>query len=161
MKTKKLKKILIALDYNPTAKKIAEVGFSMAKSMKAEVALLHVIADPVFYSSMGYSPVMGFTGYDYIPDIQLDTINKLNNASLKFLKKSREHLGDNSIEIIVKEGEFAETILETAKEINADIIVVGSHSQKWLENILIGSVTEKILQHTTVPLFIIPTKKTP
>ena len=37
-----MKKILIALDYNPTAQKVAEVGFSMAKSMNAKVLLLHV-----------------------------------------------------------------------------------------------------------------------
>jgi hypothetical protein len=37
MKTNKMKKVLIALDYNPTAQKVAEVGFSMAKSMNAEV----------------------------------------------------------------------------------------------------------------------------
>ena len=47
MKTNKKKKVLIALDYNPTAQKVAEVGFSMAKSMNAEITLLHVISDPV------------------------------------------------------------------------------------------------------------------
>jgi nucleotide-binding universal stress UspA family protein len=50
-----MKKVLIALDYNPTAQKVAEVGFSMAKAMNAEITLLHVIADPVYYSSPGYS----------------------------------------------------------------------------------------------------------
>jgi len=35
---------------------------------------------------------------------------------------------------------------------------MGSHSRKWLENILIGSVDEKVLHHTTIPLFIVPTK---
>ena len=43
-----MKKVLIALDYNPTAQKVAEVGFSLAKSMNAEITLLHVITDPVF-----------------------------------------------------------------------------------------------------------------
>ena len=63
MKTIKMKKVLIALDYDPTAQKVAEVGFSMAKSMKAEVILLHVITDPVLYATAGYSPIMGFNGY--------------------------------------------------------------------------------------------------
>ena len=44
-------------------------------------------------------------------------------------------------------------------EVKADIIVIGSHSRKWLENIVMGSVTEKVLNHTSVPLFIVPTKK--
>lgn len=159
MKTTKMKKVLIALDYNPTAKKVAEVGYSLAKSMKAEVILLHVITDPVFYSASGYSPIMGFTGYDYIPDINTDVAIGLNSASIKYLKKSREHLGDESIEVLVKEGDFADSILEAAEENNADIIVVGSHSQKWLENIVMGSVAENILHKTTIPLFIVPTKK--
>jgi nucleotide-binding universal stress UspA family protein len=158
-KTIKMKKVLIALDYNPTAQKVAEVGFSMAKSMNAEVILLHVITDPVFYSTTGYSPIMGFNGYMDMGPVQLDSVDGLKNASLQYLDKSREHLGDKSIKTIVKEGDFAEAILETAKELKADVIVIGSHSQKWLENIVMGSVTEKVLHHTTIPLFIIPTKK--
>jgi nucleotide-binding universal stress UspA family protein len=159
MKTIKMNKVLIALDYNPTAQKVAEVGFSMAKSMNAEVILLHVITDPVFYSTAGYSPIMGFTGYVYTGVVQKDSINGLKNASLQFLYKSKQHLGDKTIQTLVKEGDFADSILETAKEVQADIIVVGSHSRKWLENIVMGSVTEKVLHHTSIPLFIVPTKK--
>jgi len=154
-----MKKVLIALDYNPTAQKVAEVGFSMAKSMNAEVILLHVITDPVFYSTAGYSPIMGFNGYMDMGPVQLDSVDGLKNASLQYLDKSREHLGDKSIQTIVKEGDFAEAILEAAKELKADVIVIGSHSQKWLENIVMGSVTEKVLHHTSIPLLIVPTKK--
>jgi nucleotide-binding universal stress UspA family protein len=159
MKTIKMKKVLIALDYNPTAQKVAEVGFSMAKSMNAEVILLHVITDPVFYSTSGYSPIMGFNGYMDMEPMLLDSVDGLKNASLQYLDKSRQHLGDKSIQTIVKEGDFADSILETAKEMHSDIIVVGSHSRKWLENIVMGSVTEKVLHHTSLPLFIVPTKK--
>ena len=159
MKTNKISKILIALDYNPTAQKVAEVGFSMAKSMNAEVVLLHVITDPVFYASAGYSPIMGFSGFVDVNPLQLDSAQGLKEASLQYLDKSKQHLGDNTIRTIVKEGDFADSILETAKEVNADIIVIGSHSRKWLENIVIGSVTEKVLHHTSIPLFIVPTKK--
>jgi nucleotide-binding universal stress UspA family protein len=154
-----MKKVLIALDYNPTAQKVAEVGFSMAKSMKAEVILLHVITDPVFYSTSGYSPIMGFEGYIDVTPMQLENVEGLKDASLQYLNKSKQHLGDINIKTIVKEGDFADAILETAKEMNADIIVIGSHSRKWLENVVMGSVTEKVLHHTTIPLFIVPTKK--
>ena len=159
LKMNKINKVLIALDYNPTAQKVAEAGFSMAKSMNAEVVLLHVIADPVFYSTAGYSPIMGFNGYMDLGSMQLDSVDGLKNVSLQYLDKSKRHLGDNTIRTMVKEGDFADTILETAKEVNADIIVIGSHSRKWLENIVMGSVTEKVLHHTSIPLFIIPTKK--
>jgi nucleotide-binding universal stress UspA family protein len=159
MKTNKMRKVMIALDYNPTAQKVAETGFSMAKAMNAEVILLHVISDPVYYSSTEYSPIMGFTGnMDKVP-LQLDSVDGLKNASQLFLDKSKHHLGDESIQTLVKEGDFAESILKAAKDLHADIIVMGSHSQKWLENIVMGSVTEKVLHHTSIPLFIIPTKK--
>jgi nucleotide-binding universal stress UspA family protein len=156
---KQMKKVLIALDYDPTAQKVAEAGFSMAKAMGAEVVLLHVIADPVYYSSPEYSPVMGFSGYMEMDPVQLESEDGLINASQHFLDKSKEHLGDSTIHTLVREGDFADTILKTAKAIHADVIVLGSHSRKWLENIVMGSVTEKVLHHTSIPLLIIPTKK--
>jgi len=159
MKTDKVSKVLIALDYNPTAQKVTEVGFSVAKSMNAEVILLHVITDPVFYSTSGYSPIMGFNGYMDMGPMQLESVDGLKKASLQYLDKSKQHLGDKTIQTIVKEGDFADSILATAKELKADIIVIGSHSRKWLENIVMGSVTEKVLHHTSIPLLIVPTKK--
>lgn len=159
MKANKTKKVLVALDYNPTAQKVAESGFMLAKSMNAEVILLHVIADPIFYSTSGYSPVMGFNGYMDMSPVQLESIDALKNASLNYLDSTRQHLGDSDIRTMVKEGEFADTILGTAKEVHAEIIVMGTHSRRWLEEVLIGSVTEKVLHHTSIPLFIVPTKK--
>lgn len=154
-----MEKVLIALDYDPSAQKIAEQGFKLAKAMGAEVVLLHVISDPVYYTSREYSPIMGFDGYLEMGPMQLESIEGLKKASRQFLIKSKQHLGDESIHTMVKEGDFGETILKTAKEVHADTIVIGSHSQKWLENIVMGSVTEKVLHHTSIPLFIIPTKK--
>ena len=159
MKSDKMKKVLIALDYDPTAQKVAEVGFEMAKKMNAEITLLHVMADPLYYSSAGYSPIMGFIGYMDMGPMELDSVDILKKVSQEFLEKSKLHLGDKTIKTLVKEGDYADTILDTAKELHADIIVMGSHSRKWLENIVMGSVTEKVLQHTSIPLFVIPTKK--
>jgi nucleotide-binding universal stress UspA family protein len=157
MKTIKMKKVLIALDYDPTAQKVAEVGFSLAKTMGAEVILMHVISDPVYYSSTEFSPIMGFTGIMDTDPMQF--ADGLKNAAQHFLDKSKHHLGDKTIQTQVKEGDFAESILKTAKDLHADIIVMGSHSRRWLENIVMGSVTEEVLHHTPIPLFIIPTKK--
>jgi nucleotide-binding universal stress UspA family protein len=154
-----MKKILIALDYDPTAHKVAEAGFEMARAMKADVVLLHVISDPVYYSSTDYSPITGFSGYMDMGQLQLDSVEGLIRASTQYLDKIRRHLGDNNIQILVKEGDFAETIIGVAKNINADIIALGSHGRRWLDEILMGSVSEKVLHQTTIPLFIVPTKK--
>lgn len=154
-----MKKVLIALDYDPTAKKVAEVGFDFAKTMGAEIVLLHVISDPVYYSSTDYSPIMGFTGYLNPDPLQLNTLEVLKTASLNYLDKTRIHLGDKTIQTVVGEGDFADSIVKTAKKLHVDLIILGSHSQKWLENIVMGSVTEEVLRQSEIPMLIIPTKK--
>jgi nucleotide-binding universal stress UspA family protein len=102
---------------------------------------------------------MGFDGYMDMGPVQLESIDGLKKASQQFLNKTKQHLGDETIQTLVKEGDFSETILKTSKVLHADIIAVGSHGRKWLENIVMESVTEKVLHHTTIPLFIIPTKQ--
>jgi nucleotide-binding universal stress UspA family protein len=155
MKTNKFKKVLIALDYNPTSQKVAEAGFAMAKAMGAEITLLHVLVNPAIYAS----------AYDTMGIWQIETVNTMEtfkvmeNSSRNFLEKAKWHLRDTSIKTIQKEGDVAQMILETAHEIKADFVVMGSHSQKWLENIVMGSITEEVLRKSTVPMYIIPTKK--
>jgi nucleotide-binding universal stress UspA family protein len=144
-----MKKILIALDYDNTSQKVAEVGFSMAQAMKAEAVLLHVVSEqPVYYDS-----------YMYMTELRVDILEDLKKTTTNFLDKTKKHLGDTSITSLIREGDIAQTILKTAKEINADIIVMGTHSRKWLESIIMGSQVEDVLKKTTIPLFVIPTKK--
>ena len=154
-----MKKVLIALDYDPTAQKVAETGFSMAKAMNAEITLLHVVSDPAYYVPRNYETIMGFTGFIDSGPVQLDNLAEIKKSAQKFLDKTKRHLGDETIETLIRKGDFADSILHAAKDLHADMIVLGSHSQKWLENIVMGSVTEKVLHHTTVPLCIVPTKK--
>lgn len=158
MKTMKMKKVLIALDYNPTAQKVAETGFALAKAMGAEIILMHVVTDPVYYASTEYSPIMGYTGLMDPDQLLQNGIEGLRQASQHFLDKTKLHLEDDAIQTKVSEGETAESILSTAKTMHADVIVMGSHSRKWLDNILMGSVTGQVLHNTSIPLFIIPTK---
>jgi nucleotide-binding universal stress UspA family protein len=159
MKTNTIKTVLIALDYDPTSQKVAEEGFSLAKAMRAKVILLHVIADSTYYSALEYSPIVGFLGFSDNDWSHLLDADGLKNATIHFLDKVKHHLDDNTIQTMVKEGDFAKALLEAAKDLHADIIVMGSHSKRWLDEILMGSVTEKVLHHTSIPLYIIPTKK--
>ncbi len=159
MKTTKMKKVLIALDYDPTAQKVAETGYSLAKAMGAEIILLHVISDPMYYTFTGHVTVMGFAGVKNTGKYKTKSTDDANKTAQHFLDSSKKHLGDDAIQTLVKEGDFAKTILKTANTIHADLIVMGSHSKKWLENIVMGSVTHEVLNSTSLPVFIIPTKK--
>ncbi|BAX80043.1 hypothetical protein ALGA_1668 [Labilibaculum antarcticum] len=154
-----MEKVMIALDYDPTAQKVAEMGFALATAMKAEVILMHSITDIKYYSSMASSPILGYSGVMAMNQVKKDTVDNLITASNHFLDKMKDHLGDKTIKTIVQEGDFSESIINSAKKEHADIIVMGSHSKKMLENILMGSVAEKVLQESDIPLFIVPTKK--
>jgi nucleotide-binding universal stress UspA family protein len=155
MKNTKIKNVLIALDYNPTAQKIAELGFAFATAMQAKITLATIYENYADYTPVIYDPIMGFTGYTESDKISQELIL---TKSQKFLEKTKKHLGDENISIIVKEGSSAKEILNIAKEIKADLIVIGSHSKKWLDKLIIGSTTEKVLKHSKIPMLIIPTK---
>ena len=150
MKTDKVKKVLIAMDYDETSLKVAEVGFAMANAMEAETILLHVISEqPVYYSS-----------YTYMRELRVDIMGDLKTSIRKYLAKAKKHLGDESVQTRLEVGDsIAETILKTANELDADVIVMGSHSRRWLENIILGSEAQDVLKKTTIPLFIVPTRK--
>lgn len=154
-----IRKVLIALDYNPTAQKVAETGYSVARAMNAEVTLLHVVAEAAYYSSVQYSPVMGLNSFTNASLMEPDAGEEIKKAAEHFLDKSRDHLGDPSIRTVVEEGDFASSILKTAESLHADMIVLGTHSRRGLDKILLGSVAEKVVRHTAIPVFIIPIRE--
>ena len=159
MKANKLNKVLIALDYDPSSKKVAEVGYEIAHSMGAEISLLHVLVDPIYYSDPAYSPIVGFSGHLACYPKLLDSMDALKTVVQIFLDKVKVHLDDPSIKTIIKNGDFSDTILQTSIDMKADMIIMGSHSQKWLEKIVMGSVSENVLKCSNIPILIIPTSK--
>ena len=154
-----MKKVLIAVDYDPSAQKIAETGYAFAKTMGAQVTLLHVTSDATYYSSLNYSPIMGFDSFSNLDVVQTDIVNQLQQGAEDYLSKTRQFLGDDTIQTLVRDGDFGDSILETANEIHADIIVMGTHSRSGWDKLLMGSVAEKVLRKSTIPMFIIPSKK--
>ena len=149
MKTEKTKKVLIALDYDATSKKVAVEGYSLAQSMNAQAILLHVISElPVYYSDSNYNH-----------EFKVDMLGDLNKTTQAFLDKTKKQLGDEDVQTVIMEGEIADTILKTAKELGVNIIVMGSHSRKWLESIILGSQAEDVLTNTPIPVLIVPVKK--
>jgi len=154
-----IKKVLIALDYDHSAQEVAQLGFSIAKAMNSEVILLHVLADIAYYSTPEYTPIMGFSDFSHTEFLQMVDVDGLKNAGKHYLERVKHHLGDEAITTVIEEGEVADMVLKTALRSHADIIVIGSHSRKWLEKVLVGSTAEKVLGQTTKPLLIVPVKE--
>ena len=149
MEANKVKKVLIALDFHPSSTKIIEAGLLMAKTMAANVVLLHVKIGLVNCSLI----------YKKIGSIKLDSMEDLELAAHNFLKKTEHYTDSSIIQTIVKEGDFAEFVINTAKEMSVDMIVMGSQSSKWLDEIVIGRITNESLLQNSIPLMIIPIRK--
>jgi nucleotide-binding universal stress UspA family protein len=145
----KIKNVLIVLDSDPTALKIAEVGFMMAKSMNAKVVLMHILNRLVTYS-------LDILKLD---SLQVEDVKEMKTILTDFLDESVEKYGTNENQKIVKQGDFAVSLINVANEMAADIIIMGSQSSKWLEEIVMGRITNEELQLSKIPILIIPTKK--
>jgi nucleotide-binding universal stress UspA family protein len=154
-----IKRVLIALDYDNYARKIAEMGYSIAKAMDAEVVLLHVLVDATYYSAFEYSPMLGMGGFSTTDFSKLVQEEGLKQGAKYFLENIKTHLGDESISTKVGEGNFADIILNRADNYNSDLIVLGSHKKGWFEKMLAGDVTEQVLHQTEIPLLIVPIKE--
>lgn len=151
-----MKKVIITLDYNPNSEKVVKKGYELAKLMNAEVCLLHVLAE-VRYYGMQYEPFMGYEGYTFPVNYTIQ--EEFVKVAQDYLDKTAVHLGDENITTKLVEGDTAQKILETAKEWNASVIVMGTHSHSTLEKIFLGTVASSVLEKTKIPVYMVPTGK--
>lgn len=152
-----MKKVLIAVDYHPVSEKVAEQGYQLAKSMNAEVCLLHVLDDVGFYS-VQYPTFLGYEGY---PDMgaNFNVAMEMQNIAKDFLDKASKHLNDEAVQTKLVEGETTKALLSYAEKWGADLIVMGTHSHSVLEKLFMGTVAQKVLERTKIPVFMVPVKK--
>lgn len=152
-----MKKVLIAIDYHPVSEKVVKAGYELAKSLNAEVCLLHVLDDVAYYGTQ-YPTFMGYDGYSGMgPD--LDLALEMRNIAEEFIEKAKDHLQDERVSTHLAEGDAAKTILNYAEEWGANVLVMGTHSHSTLEKLLIGTVAGKILEKTKTPVYLVPIKK--
>jgi nucleotide-binding universal stress UspA family protein len=158
MEAPKFNKVLIALDYFPTALKVAEIGFELAQSIGAKVCMLHVIANSSCYEESKYTEAAKELGLS--PSEISHLLDKgLDVAMESYLEKIKLSLGSHDIQTLILKGEASSSILKAAADQKADIIVVGSLSHRWEDNISMGRITGNIFKNSHLPVFIVPTKK--
>ena len=138
-----IKKILIAVDEASTSEKVVLYGYNLAKQLNAEVALISAV-DTEFMITEG--------------DITQDELAEMQEENLKQSHQLLIYKIFNNREIttFIKRGEPDEIIIKTAEEWNADLIILGTHGRTGLSHLLIGSVAEEVIRHSTKPTLIIP-----
>ena len=139
------RKILIAVDDGPTAETVALNGLQLAQQLNAEIALISVV-DTEFLMTDG-----GLTPREMADIIKIDFKKSQKIIMYKVFK-------DIQVSAFVEEGKPFEMILKVAGEWQADLIVVGTHGRTGLSHLLMGSVAESVIRHSTKPLFVVPTK---
>jgi len=146
------KKVLLCTDFSENSDYAFEFAYGIAKRDEGLLYILHVLPD---------NPHQAFAER-YIGKEDLEKIRKSIGEDLD--NKYREHYVEKieneiKFEIVTKSGRGDKEILKFAKKENVDIIVMGTHGKTGIEHVFFGSVAEKVIRHSTLPVFIIPCKK--
>lgn len=153
-----VKKILIAVDDNKFAEHAAEIGFSMARMYKAEVGLVNTV-EPIMFPPSGTDVITGIpiesAGMD-----EAELIKIQSESAETILQQTIKKYGEGvKISHFTEYGTSAESIVKCAKEFNADLIVVGTHSRTGLDRLFMGSIAEHVVRHSHVPVLVVPLKE--
>ena len=133
------KTILHPTDFSPSANEALRIACSLAREHGAKVILLHVAQRPI--SSVGGMPVPP-PPPPIIDWSQLKTEIEAIAAGIK----------DISVEVRLEEGDAASTIVNLARDLGADIIVIGSHGRTGVSRLLMGSVAEHVVRMAGCPV---------
>ncbi len=143
-----MKKILVPVDFSTPSENALKVAADLAKKNNAQVCVLHVIelAETLFGSEQ-------FN----VDDEQIVFFMKMAKKRFaKFMQK--DFLNDIDYKDMVDIGPTSKYISEYAKKENVDMIVMGSTGVSGLEEVLIGSNTEKIVRTSPVPVLVVKKK---
>ncbi|MBK8847971.1 MAG: universal stress protein [Bacteroidetes bacterium] len=117
-----INRILIPYDFSETAALALEHGIFMAKFLRAEVKLLHIIETVSFTSAISHA----FSGFE--KKIEAESNEKLQELAVKLHQ-------DSGVSILVgtEIGRIYKKIASSAKQWHADIIVMGTHGSSGLK----------------------------
>lgn len=144
-------RILIATDGSDLADRALEHGFQLAKLAGSEVTIV-TVTEPVTIVGGGYASVAGGV-IDPLPEL-VEAQEKAAKDMLDRAAKRAAEQGITAKTILVDNSFAAEGIVETAKSIGAELIVMGSHGRRGLNRLLLGSQTNNVLAHTTIPVLV-------
>lgn len=110
------------------------------------LVLLHAYHLPIEYTAYGSIP----TGLNYLEDIAGSAAERL-----AVMAESLRRPG-LSVETRCSEGYPSEAIVEEARTVGADLIVMGTHGRTGLAHLLLGSNAERVVEHAPCPVLTVP-----
>jgi len=143
--------ILIPTDGSELSKQAAHDGIGLAKTLRARITALHVVVSPHIYPlEMGMMPPLD-------PRLEEEAEKAVRAAGETYL----DHIcvaataADLACErLLVKDNDPWKRIVETAQTRKCDLIIMGAHGRRGLSALMLGSVTNKVLSHSKVPVLV-------
>lgn len=144
-------KILVPVDLSEFNKKVVSIAIAQAKLVPdSEIHLIHVV-------TLDIGVIVSETGFTYLPELQENAL-KEETEEVEELKKLIENDGLRC-HLIVKQGIPSDVIIQEAKDLNIDLIVIGSLGHHFLYNMFIGSVATEVIKKSPVPVLVVPKGK--
>lgn len=142
--------ILVAVDFSESSRRLIDHARSLANSYPGKIWLLHVT-----------EPEPDFVGYRVGPQSVRDGMAQHFHEEHKQLQCWAEDLRSSGLDCtaLLVQGSSASTILSEASRLGAGVIVIGSHGKGPVHRLLVGSTSEGVLRGSTVPVFVVPTRR--
>lgn len=141
-------KLLVGVDLSESTEKVVKKAEAIASALAARVWLLHVA-----------EPEPDFVGLKAGPPTVRDDLSEQfhdEHRQVQAIADRWRKVGIDATALLVQ-GATAETILKKAAELQIDMIVVGSHGRSAMYQLLVGSVSEKLIHKSGCPILVIPT----
>jgi len=140
----KLRQILVPIDFSDCSKKALEYAVPFAREHNAVLTLLYV-ADPAYN-------VGEYGGIDYA---QLEGSMREEGEKELAQMAADQLRGKVSTHTLVRLGSPAREIIEAARSLPADIIVISTHGRTGLKHVFLGSVAEHVVQRAPCPVLVV------
>jgi nucleotide-binding universal stress UspA family protein len=138
-----LKRILCAVDFSESSERAFSYGVQLASLNQGQIHLLHVI--PRIVASVSGKPVTQSRWTAQEEEQAKAELNKLAKIAKANVK---------SVSVEVRIGDVDLQILDASNEWRADAIAIGTHGRKGFKRWIIGSVAERMLRYSPVPILI-------
>ena len=134
--------ILVPTDFSDDAKQAASVAVAIATKFGSRITLVHVVTP---FALM----------YEDLPS--MDFVTPVEEAARKALARELELLRVNwpSADSLFLRGPAAHEILGAIDSQDVDLVVIGKHGRGVLNRMLVGSVTERVVRHSSVPVMMV------
>ena len=141
-----VRKILVPTDFSACAAAALDCAVELAKKWSAEILLLHVVPDFAQYVA---------------PDLAVAlpvVIESARSQGTAELEKARKSITGVTVRTELLEGPIHERILSAAAAGKVDMIVLGTHGRTGVKHALLGSVAERIVRVSPVPVLTVRLK---